>query len=142
MTLQAGAGSNINIFREQRLNAYNQLRLGIDPVRGVLNARVDFGAGGQAATALVTLATSAPGATRGRVVAIIYYAAATTTYIHTDNSVAIFTSIYAAAIGNTFVSKEQLGEGGLIFSTDFTMDPNANGSIAWCAWIPEYDVAE
>lgn len=130
--------ATIKYFRKQAYDYTAQLRLDIDPLQGGISVFHDFGASGQAAYAMVTLATAAPGAVMGKIVGIELYAAAATTFVFTDNSVGCYSSLYTAAIGNITRSKTQLGDTGIGFTTDFTIDPNANGAMATVFWIPVY----
>ena len=131
----------IILTRAQALNDKNSLVTSIDPIRGVRNAYNSWG-GAHAATALVTLASAAPGAARGRVVAIGLYATAATIFLFTDNAAGIFIPFSNLGLGQAFLGPEELGQGGIVFTTDFTIDPDVNSAIAWIAWIPEYDNPE
>ena len=124
----------------KKLNDDGNVYPSIDDIRGVRNAFLDFG-GAHPDTALVTLATAAPGATRGRVVAIYSRATAATNIAIRDGvaGTRIFPVIVHAAAGNLSLDKRQLGDGGIIFTTAFAVDPDANNNEFWVAWIPEYD---
>lgn len=124
---------------EKKKNFRGDFRLPIDDLRGALVAYHNWGAGNPAFT-LVTLATAAPGAARGRVVSIIAYAGnAGTTAVISDNGVQNAPTLYHAAqgYGPTPINKPQIG--GMTFTTDFTVDPSANLYELVVVWIPEYD---
>lgn len=124
--------------RPQKLDSNNNLRSEIDELSGVISTYYNFG-GASLPITVITLATAAVGAARGRIVGIIDYAAGATNTIIQDAAVQIFPTIYHAGQGNLLFSKEQFGDGGLIFTTSIIVDPNANNYEILILWIPEYD---
>lgn len=142
MTMQAISepAAKLRQVREQELDRYGTPRVDIDPIRGGMSNYTDFG-GAFAATDVVVLATAAPGATRGRIVAIYIYNTVLTTTVIRDGAGGsqIFPTIYAGAQGTIAITKDQLGEGGIIFTSSVNVTPSAVNEQIWIDWIPEYD---
>lgn len=145
MTMQALAGpaSNIEYLRKQELDRYGTPRTKVSPIRGVISTYYNFGAANLPIDVL-TLATLAPGAVRGRVVAISIYNAGACNSVILDGAAGsqIFPLIYGSAQGNIFISKTQLGDGGLIFTSTINVNPTANNMEIAVFWIPEYDTED
>lgn len=154
------------ITRPFKQGAYGENVAEIDAIRGTRN--LYYGntgsnwAAGHPAQGIFTISQASPTGTfvaannalfpnapRVRIISMILYAAtAGTTFTFYDSTNQTtptnitFTTQYATAQQNIYVSKTQMGEGGWIISNGLVITPSTNAAEVWLQVIPEYVIQQ